>query len=381
MTKRRVLLAIGLALIAALPLGAIGGGASAATPTTYTLKAGGGETGYSVDEFLPASITVLTGDIVHWDFTWNEPHTVTFGTPTGDPTVSPDPYPTAPVPFDGTGSITSGLISPTYPPGPPGTPHHTSYEVQFTKAGDYNYFCAIHPNMKGEVKVVDSGTTSTQAEIDAAGASQYATALAALKAAAQATAAAPISVTTNADGTKLFGVHVSTLNDVQQGDVQQFFPPTLNITAGDSVKWVSTVHTPHTVTFGPPPQSDPFSQSPTVPAGGYDGTGLANSAVIGVDQGPNGTTFQLKFTKAGSYDYICLLHADQGMVAKVVVAAATPPPATPTATASPTTAPGAPKTGSGSAGGNTFGSIWLLAGAVAVSMALGSAAVYAARRR
>lgn len=377
MTKRRWLFAIGLALVAALPLLPMGGGASAATPTTYKLKAGGGETGYAVNEFLPNTVTILTGDIVHWDFTWNEPHTVTFGTPAGDPTVSPNPFPTAPVQYDGTGSITSGLISPTYPPGPPGTPHHTSYEVQFTKAGDYNFFCAIHPNMKGDVKVIDSGTTSKQADLDAAGATQYASGLAALKAAAQATSASPISVTTNADGSKLYGVHVSTLQDVLQGDVQQYFPPTLNITAGDSVKWVSTVHTPHTVTFGPPPQSDPFTQSPTVPSAGYDGTGLANSAIIGIDQGPNGTTFQLKFTKAGTYTYVCELHANQGMQAQVVVAAAPAPPATP----SPTTAPGAPKTGSGTEAGSSFGSIWLLAGALAVSMAMGSMAVYAARRR
>jgi hypothetical protein len=45
-----------------------------------------------------------------------------------------------------------------------------------------------------------------------------------------------------------------------------------------------------------------------------------------------GSTFKVTFTKAGTYKYLCLLHADMGMVGEVDVlpaAATAPAPATP----------------------------------------------------
>ena len=177
---------MGLAAIAVLPLLVFGGGSVSAASSTINLKAGNGEAGYSVNEFLPNAATVMVGDVVHWDFPFTEPHTVTFGTPTGDPTVSPTPFPTAPVAYDGTGSITSGLIGTDYAPGPPGSVAQTSFEVQFTKAGTFPFFCAIHPNMTGTITVVASGTVSKQADLDAAAATSYAADLATLKAAAAA---------------------------------------------------------------------------------------------------------------------------------------------------------------------------------------------------
>jgi hypothetical protein len=65
--------------------------------------------------------------------------------------------------------------------------------------------------------------------------------------------------------------------------------------------------------------------------------------------------FTVKFTKAGSFPYACILHVDQGLGGVINVSAstqATPTPtasatATPTKTATPTgTAPVPPKTGS-----------------------------------
>jgi plastocyanin len=372
---------MGLAAIAVLPLLVFGGGSvGAATPTTIKLLAGNGETGYAVNEYLPNAATIMTGDIVHWDFPWTEPHTVTFGTPTGDPTVSPTPFPTAPVPYDGTGSITSGLIGTGYAPGPPGSVAHTSFEVQFTKAGTYNFFCAIHPNMTGTITVVDSGTVSKQSDLDAKAATDYAADLAQLKAAA-ATAPKTATVTTNANGTKSYALAVSSPTDVPIGDVMQFFPPTVNITAGDTVTWSSNVHTPHTVTFGAPPPADPFSLPPST--ADFPTTGYANSGIIGLDQDPdNGHTFSLTFPKAGTFNYFCLLHAQEGMQAQVVVAAA---PATPTVapttapTTAPTKAPGAPNTGSGAAGSGING-LFLLAGVIAIALAMSGTAAIAVKR-
>jgi plastocyanin len=376
---RRSLFAMGLAAIALLPLLVMGGGSAAAASATIKLKAGNGETGYAVNQYLPNAATVTTGDVVHWDFPWKEPHTVTFGTPTGDPTVSPTPFPTAPVPYDGTGSITSGLIGTDFSLGPPGSPMPNSFEVKFTKAGTFPFFCAIHPNMTGTITVVDSGTVSKQSDLDAAAATAYAADLATLKAAA-ASQKQTDTVTANTDGTKLHTLQIASPNDVLVGDVNQYFPPTVNITAGDSVTWNSNVHTPHTVTFGAPPPADPFSLPPST--ADFPTTGYANSGIIGLEQDPDyGHTFTLKFSKAGTFNYFCLLHAPQGMVGQVVVAAAPAPTSTPTVapTKTATAAPGAPNTGSGSASGGLDG-MYLLAGAVAIALAMSGTAVFAVKR-
>ena len=369
---RRLLIALGLAAVAVLPLLAFGGASVSAAPATIKLKSGGGETGYTVNAFLPAAATVTTGDTVHWDFPWNEPHTVTFGTPTGDPTVVPSPFPAAPVPYDGTGSITSGLIGTNFPSAPGTTPGPNAYEVKFTKAGTYNYFCGIHPNMKATITVVDSGTVSTQAALDATGTADYTTALTALKAVAAGLAARPVAVTTRAGGASEYTLLVS--GETDKGDVQQYFPPAANIKEGDSIVWKNATHTPHSVTFLPPPAGDPFAAQPVKPAGGYAGTGTASSGIIGIGF-PNGQGFDMTFTKAGSYPFICLLHANQGMAGVINVAAA---PATPAATATPV-APAPPKTGSGVEESGSAG-LWLVVGVFALAIAVSGMSVAAARR-
>ena len=362
--------------LAVLVLGVLGyvaispcGQASAAA--TYNLKAGGGEPGYAVNLFLPAAVTINTGDTVHWTFPWKEPHTVTFGQPAGDPTVPSPNVTNASATYDGTGFLSSGLQGPEYPPF--GAPSPTTFDVKFTKAGTFNYFCAIHPDMKAAITVVDSGTPSKQADLDTAGTSAYTAGLAALKTLAGAASAAGATTTARPDGTKLVTLAVSSQSDSNQGDVQQFFPPSINITAGDSVLWKSSVHTPHTVTFGAPPPGDPFAAKPT---GGPNFAGAANSGVIGIDE-PNGTSFQLTFPAAGTFQYVCVLHANQAMGGQVVVAAA-PAPASPTA--APTAAPGAPRTGSGVDQGESDAAAWFVAGAFIVAMAATATAFLASRR-
>jgi plastocyanin len=338
------------------------------------LRAGGGEPGYSVEQFLPDKVTVLTGTTVTWVNNFEEPHTVTFGNPQGDPTTAIN-VGAQPVQYDGTQSFSSGLFAPGYPPGPPGTPAGpTSFAVTFTKAGNFNYFCAIHPNMKGEVDVVDSGAVDTQAEIDAAGDAAYAAALASLKAdnGQQQTNA---KVTTNADGTKTYTVDVGG-NDNPYGSLMQFYPPSVDVATGDTVTWETVTHTPHTVTFHPEMfQGDPFGP-PAIPQGAYDGSSLANSGIIQADT--PATSFSLKFSKAGSYQYVCLLHATEGMVGKVNVSAASNASPTPGKT-STGGAPKPPNTGSGttSSSGN---SLWIGLGVLASLFILSGAGVAAVKR-
>ena len=305
---------------------------------TLTIATGNGEPGYDVDLYLPSTFTVMTGTTVTWQPTgsWPEPHTVIFGQPQGNPTTPIGLPASGPVIYDGTQSFSSGTITATDEGFPP---FAKSFAVKFTKAGTYQFGCAYHQNMGGTVTVIDSGTADTQAAADARGQTQYAAALAQVKAAA-AGVTVP-AATTNANGTKTYSVLVG--NDAQSGVAVQFFAPTINVNVGDSVTWTNpSKATPHTVTFNPQLfQGDPTAPVAPVTAP-FDGTGLVNSGLLGFSPvGPVPSSFTLVFSKAGSYQYLCLLHDAEGMMGTVNVAAAPAPTATATA------APLPPKTGTG----------------------------------
>lgn len=99
-----------------------------------------------------------------------------------------------------------------------------------------------------------------------------------------------------------------------------FSPRTIEVAVGDTVTWVFQPNWPvHTVTFlsgqQPPPLllggGDKTYGNPQVffPAGGttYDGTGYRNSGLPSEDPFKR-STYSLTFTKAGTYQYLCLLH-------------------------------------------------------------------------
>lgn len=393
--KRFAALAIAaIAMSMAVLVGA--GSAGAQSPANIHAKVGQGEPGYSVNAFLPQDVTVRTGDSVTWAFGWYEPHMIVLDNGlTPEDLSGPEPTPdVSPFVFDGVRKyVYSGVIF-----GDPANP--TDFTIQFQKAGDYHIECLIHPGMVGSVKVVDTGTVDTQATADARATSEYASAVGLLKTTAQAEAAKPTEVTPQSDGTKVYNVDM--IAPAAQGElpprdyIQQYFPPTVNITAGDSITWRNSTFDPHTVTFNPLAewtQGDPFGVPPTSETS-FDGTAAINSGILGVQADDSGqplpdsvTSFTLKFTTAGTFDYICLLHAPQGMTGSVVVAAAptTPTPtATATATATPvvtqTTAPKPPNTGTGIDGGSTNWTLYGF-GAIALFLVLSGGAAVATRRR
>jgi plastocyanin len=109
----------------------------------------------------------------------------------------------------------------------------------------------------------------------------------------------------------------------------QFFPRKLTIHVGDTVTWIGGFHT---VTFGPAAVRDQLEKqriasvtlkngqtvlaiNPKIalPSGGatYNGTGFVNSGVLFLRAGPNSKappSYSLTFSKAGTYEYACLLH-------------------------------------------------------------------------
>jgi plastocyanin len=116
-----------------------------------------------------------------------------------------------------------------------------------------------------------------------------------------------------------------------------YFPATIHIHVGDTVLWKRNSNEIHTVTFlgnmtqapvllVPMPNApqgammiNPQAGFPSMPKDGtYDGTTFANSGIMGPDQG-QASQFSLTFTKAGSYQYICVVHGVEDMIGTVVV--------------------------------------------------------------
>jgi plastocyanin len=99
----------------------------------------------------------------------------------------------------------------------------------------------------------------------------------------------------------------------------RFNPVELEIKAGELVTWTAlSPYEPHTVTFASPFAPDDPKAAP--PAGVKSGAsytgGLANSGVFGNANWPPGT-FTLRFPRAGSYLYVCVLHPGMGGTVKV----------------------------------------------------------------
>ncbi len=99
-------------------------------PQTVTISMPSGTSVPGCEEtnacFIPASVTVNTGDTVVWSNDDTAAHTVTGGTPTGGPD----------------GSFDSGLVM-----------AGSSFEIVADTSGSYDYFCMVHPWMIGDLRV------------------------------------------------------------------------------------------------------------------------------------------------------------------------------------------------------------------------------------
>ncbi len=119
-------------------------------------------------------------------------------------------------------------------------------------------------------------------------------------------------------------------------ELQGFFPQNITVHVGDMVTWKQNTLDIHTVTFTPgmnktpdlivpvPGKNgslmiNPIVAFPAAPEGGmYNGSTYANSAVMGPDD-TQSKNFSLTFTKAGTYRYVCVVHAGENMTGLVTV--------------------------------------------------------------
>ena len=284
--------------------------------------------------FLSNELWIHVGDSITWTFPVPEIHTVTFLKPGqirparpgvaggGCPGTTPDGSD-----FDASTCVTS-----------PELVNGQTYTVTFPKAGNFKLVCLVHNNMTGAVHVLgpseslphdqafyDDQARKEQSELLADGSSLQG------RGTATAQQSAGDAVTVG------IGEIVANGGGSHTVSVMRFLRDTIVVRVGDTVEWTNLDPvTPHTVTFGMEPSGPPQPPSAgvtvdtdgarhavlTSPAdsvhSGFlvaafqDRTGLAQAA-LGV------TRFRVTFTKPGTYNYICALHDDLGMVGQVIV--------------------------------------------------------------
>ncbi len=315
-------------------------GIAKTSPVTWTILVGGeaaigpqeyGPSGaWQFMHFYPENMTINVGDKIEWVLKGSEPHTVTF---LGQGKKIPDLI----IPennssrrllfnplvilsqggqtYNGTKLTGSGQmdVEPNFP---------RVYNLTFTKAGTFEYFCGFHNMMKGNVTVQPAGKPypKTQEQINAEATKLLVEDMeAALRV---EPIAGNVSTRTGPNGTTNYVVKLG----YGDGRVSwmRFVPTNLTIRAGDSVEWTrGDVETPHTVTFlsggkepdlvlvepqqrGPPK----FVLNPVVqmPAGGkvYSNNGYFNSGAIWgmMLPLPGPHSYNLTFDTPGTYEYL-----------------------------------------------------------------------------
>jgi plastocyanin len=279
--------------------------------------------------FMPAEVTVVAGAPVEWVWNGTEPHSVTFlapGQTLPDPGSDPSLFaPAGAGTVDGTKLVNSGLV-----PLGPGAPK--PYDLAFSTLGDHTYHCVIHPQMVGIVHVVAAGQRADSAEaVFAQRATDTAKYLAEGRAAKSKLANAAPGKKKNADGTSTWTVHMGA--STAHTDVLAFAPTPAKAKAGDTVTFVNSSAAPHTASFfgaGSTPITNPLDPRTDAPAPGpspqaLSSTGFFNTGLLAPDAPPgNGPplaarSFSFTLPTAGTYGYVCILHAPSQMTGAISV--------------------------------------------------------------
>ena len=323
-TRGRVRSAAIVAATLAISLLGTPGTVAAAGPQTWNVDAGAGDsTGVAALKFYPEAITVDAGDSITWKVAGNA-HTVSFLT-TGQVPPSPESAeaqtPAGGASFDGSAFTNSGVVLPI--------PGQNTYSLSFPTPGTFPFVCLLHPGMVGTVTVNTAGTAYPQDQVAITAASQAAEA-ADIATGHVLEASFTPSSTPNADGSTTYHLAAGVGSD--RISILRFISSSLKIKVGDTVEWTNfdTNGEPHSVSFGTEPQ-DP---SANAPSGGatYSGSGWVSSGLYVGPPIPAPHSYSLKFTKAGTFPYICVLHDIAGMVGSITVSAAVTPTLPPTST-------------------------------------------------
>jgi len=306
------------------------------------------------DAFLPNEIWIYAGDSIQFKFSpKHEIHTVTLleagqvrplfaGPPTPPPPVGCDTVNSEAIAqpsgesYDGVG-VSPNLACVNSGPRAGGA----SYTVKFPTAGNYKLVCLVHSDMNAVVHVLQywaptdpfyaASLPYQQSDYDSQAAQEIRDLLTDSDHPLQKAKSFPPSENV----VLMTGEVTATAGGRQYLSIVRFLPGTIQIHAGETVQWINTDPTePHTVTFGTEPGNPQTVVNATL---GSDGAleATINSPSDSVSSGflqaapqdrpflpqsaPGTTRLRIKFTKPGTYHYICGLHDVDGMVGTVVV--------------------------------------------------------------
>ncbi|MDH3793955.1 MAG: plastocyanin/azurin family copper-binding protein [Nitrosopumilus sp.] len=192
--------------------------------------------------YLPANITINAGDTVEWPNVDTAAHTVTSGSPAEGPS----------------GVFDSSLLM-----------ADATFAFTFEDAGEYDYFCMVHPWMIGSVSVTEGSmmeeTMMEETMME------------------ETMMEEPVGPQTHSVEIPV-GTSVPGCEDTNAC----YLPANITINAGDTVEWPNVDTAAHTVTSGSPAEG---------PSGVFDSSLLMADA-----------TFAFTFEDAGEYDYFCMVH-------------------------------------------------------------------------
>src|SRR5581483_3833530 len=129
----KIAVAVGLAAVLAVMLVPVSFSPAFAADVAVSIVSGASSK--STDAFSPSPVTANVGDTVTWTNKDTTPHTVTSGTDGK-----------ADGKFNSSPNFTPVIAS------------QKTYTVKFNETGDYPYFCELHPNMVGMVKIAGGST-------------------------------------------------------------------------------------------------------------------------------------------------------------------------------------------------------------------------------
>ncbi len=286
--------------------------------------------------FLPNELWIHAGDSITWTSGSGDIHTVSFfiaGQPyedfnTGCPGFSPS------------GSSFNGSTCVSAPPLLQGQ----SFTVKFPKAGNYSLICLVHPHMTGVIHVLAANAALPHDQFFYNEQAEKQT----------------HNLLSDSDNDKEHHSHqkmedmlsakvlhgngvaagIGEMNSTAAGfqslSVVRFLNGTIEIHAGETVEWsVLDPALPHTITFG----TEPANPGPPSANVSFDADGgrhatlkfvgdSTHSGIIGAvpmnqagvpQSPPTIPVFRVTFMKPGTYNYICALHDNLGMVGKVIV--------------------------------------------------------------
>jgi plastocyanin len=115
--------------------------------------------------------------------------------------------------------------------------------------------------------------------------------------------------------------------DLVRADVNMFVPRAVVIDAGSVIRWPNPSNLPHNVVgvFNQTTASDAGNNTTGIilenSTDGNNNTDTETSSVITIDSGfiePN-ESWQYRFDKEGIFNYLCTIHAEEGMRGTVIV--------------------------------------------------------------